>query len=960
MLRALEKEIAAKLGGFDPQDASGRVARLKKLQKEVAVEIKARFDRIAKEATGELAELASDEARWKTLSLKKTANAVGITADIALAPTAVLDALVDQPVVLGGIAADYWKAEGAQLSAKFAQQMQLGVASGEGVGDLIKRVRGSKAKNFSDGIMAVSRRNAESLARTSVNSIANAAHMAVYKQNADVVEGVQHYSVLDSRTTVICSSRHGHKWTLDGYTPVGHDVKFQSPPLHWRCRSIIVSVLDMETPPVEPSFDDWFNGLTPTEQNDLFGGGRAQLWREGRISQSDLLNQSGRPLSLAELRSTYDQGVDPNIASMVAAMKPQTIITKAMKAKNGKHLNKLIDGLETKYSDAAKLAVDEALAKALAKQEFFGKGVVKKAEKKLGAVLDKIAAASAAKPKFDPANFGLPALPTGSVSLANKTANAAKLESFLSAKVKSGAWQQYGNEIAAELGDYLQAAGASKLVSAKDGPKFIAAGAKLKAKATGLQPIVSPAPAYNPSTYTPPKYVSAQDRLLTEAEDYLKQPNIPDEFKGMSATDLRDLANTWGLGSAQTMTAKNGLSAFENRAINYYTGSAYRGINTDLRGARSDAKTLYAKVINGSLKRMKAPSAPPILYRGVGTARDNRWEQAIRSMTPGSNVILRADGINSFSTQTNTAASFGSKGGSVNGQSVRGFIWQTTTTKSARVISGVSSHQSEAEWLFADGSYFKVTKVEVATTGPFRGYAVVDVEEVLKPPASAVIEQAKVFGFNPSRKTASGAVVGTRVERGDLRTARQKATDYTVANTAKTGHEYATVIDDRGKVLWKGTSKQADSVGIGGLKNVGPGRYVEIHHSHPIDQSLSVEDLLLTSRNGRTNVYVYAHTPAGGRYKARVIKSLDGKEDDAAFAGVSAKAALRKLLPTADSEVLGEFSWHFIMLALKREGYIQYAASLSPAHRALIAELGPKGVEAVVASTAQVIKRGAY
>jgi hypothetical protein len=51
-----------------------------------------------------------------------------------------------------------------------------------------------------------------------------------------------------------------------------------------------------------PNFADWFNDLDEDEQNDLFGVGRAKLWRHGRISQSGLLNQAGRPLTLDELK----------------------------------------------------------------------------------------------------------------------------------------------------------------------------------------------------------------------------------------------------------------------------------------------------------------------------------------------------------------------------------------------------------------------------------------------------------------------------------------------------------------------------------------------------------------------------------------------------------------------------------------------------------------------------------
>lgn len=301
LVQDLEREVVRKLAAFDPADTAARAERLRKLKREVAAEIRARYDRIAKEATGELPELAKDEARWKAANLQKTMNAVDITADVALAPTSILEALTSQPVVLGGIAADYWEAEGKALSQRFAQQMTLGVAGGESISDLIGRVRGTRAEGFKDGVMAVSRRNAESLVRTSVNSIANAAHMEVYKQNADVVAGVQHYSILDSRTTVICAGRHGLRWKLEGYEPVGHNQTFHAPPLHWRCRSIIVSILDMDVEPAGVTFDDFFKGLSKAQQDDLFGPGRAELFRAGRISQADLLATSGRPLSLTDL-----------------------------------------------------------------------------------------------------------------------------------------------------------------------------------------------------------------------------------------------------------------------------------------------------------------------------------------------------------------------------------------------------------------------------------------------------------------------------------------------------------------------------------------------------------------------------------------------------------------------------------------------------------------------------------
>lgn len=366
LLLDLERDTIAKLADFDPADGAKRQARLKKLKKEVAEEIAARYDRISKEATGELPELARDEARWKQKSLQKSVDATGADASIALAPTSVLDALVDQPVVLGGVAASFWAAEGQALSDNFARQMQIGVASGENIGQLIARVRGTRAKNYTDGVMAVSRRNAESLVRTSVTSVANEAQMAVFRQNADVVEGLQHVAVLDSRTTLICSGRHGLTWRLDTMEPIGHSTPFRQPALHWRCRSIISSVLDLENPPaLSPDFNSYFAGLPVAEQNEVFGVGRAALFREGRISQRDLLSTNGSPLTLAQLVEQHGAPANPTartrrIPTSVATPKPpkKPKPPKASPAPTVARIEPLANRAEILASDAVRKVAD--------------------------------------------------------------------------------------------------------------------------------------------------------------------------------------------------------------------------------------------------------------------------------------------------------------------------------------------------------------------------------------------------------------------------------------------------------------------------------------------------------------------------------------------------------------------------------------------------------------------------
>lgn len=53
------------------------------------------------------------------------------------------------------------------------------------------------------------------------------------------------------------------------------------------------------------SFDDFLKRKGDKFADDLLGKGRADLWRSGTITLSALLDQSGRPLTLAQLRAKY-------------------------------------------------------------------------------------------------------------------------------------------------------------------------------------------------------------------------------------------------------------------------------------------------------------------------------------------------------------------------------------------------------------------------------------------------------------------------------------------------------------------------------------------------------------------------------------------------------------------------------------------------------------------------------
>jgi len=53
------------------------------------------------------------------------------------------------------------------------------------------------------------------------------------------------------------------------------------------------------------NYEDWLKGKSPEEQDAVLGKGKADLWRRGVITFRDMLDQSGRPLTLAQLQDFH-------------------------------------------------------------------------------------------------------------------------------------------------------------------------------------------------------------------------------------------------------------------------------------------------------------------------------------------------------------------------------------------------------------------------------------------------------------------------------------------------------------------------------------------------------------------------------------------------------------------------------------------------------------------------------
>lgn len=191
--------------------------------------------------------------------------------------------------------------------------IRIGYDQGQTVPQILKRLKGTGALNYKDGITAVNKRQAATVVRTAVQHTAAAAREVTYEENSDLIVGYTWISTLDGKTSKICRSLDGkHYKTNDG----------PKPPIHPNCRSTTAPDLDSAFDFLDDgatrssqdgyvnadlSYYAWLKKQNPDFQDTVLGPIRGKLLREGGLSAerfADLqLDKNFEPLTLDEMRA---------------------------------------------------------------------------------------------------------------------------------------------------------------------------------------------------------------------------------------------------------------------------------------------------------------------------------------------------------------------------------------------------------------------------------------------------------------------------------------------------------------------------------------------------------------------------------------------------------------------------------------------------------------------------------
>lgn len=188
------------------------------------------------------------------------------------------------------------------------KEIQKSLAQGRTISQTVRAVRGTKARNYQDGVLQQNWNDARAVIRTATQHVSQMSRSATWETYN--VEKYQIIATLDSKTSDKCKGMDGKVFEVG---------KGPEPPFHPQCRTTTVpyfppSVWDegatrsAANGPVDAneSYYTWLKKQPVAFQNDALGPTRAKLLRNGGLSAQEFadlsLDRNFEPLTLAEMK----------------------------------------------------------------------------------------------------------------------------------------------------------------------------------------------------------------------------------------------------------------------------------------------------------------------------------------------------------------------------------------------------------------------------------------------------------------------------------------------------------------------------------------------------------------------------------------------------------------------------------------------------------------------------------
>lgn len=313
-------ELADRLERMDATSFS--IERLESMLTSVRSMNTQAFAEVERDLTQELRDFVAYEAAYQNQVLVAHVPAVVQVASVA--PEAVYAAAMSRPFQ-GVMLREVWKELDAKKMRQVRQAIASGFVEGKTTDQIIRELRGTRAKGFADGLIEVTRRDAEAVTRTALGHMARFAQDMTVEANTDLIKALVWSSTIDLRTSPPCRARDGKQYTT-AHKPIGHALPWLGGPgaLHWRCRSHATYVLKshrelgIDVPevvvvgktrasmdgqvPAETTYAEWLKKQSSARQIEVLGPTRARLMSEGNLPLERMYSQNGRYLTLDQLR----------------------------------------------------------------------------------------------------------------------------------------------------------------------------------------------------------------------------------------------------------------------------------------------------------------------------------------------------------------------------------------------------------------------------------------------------------------------------------------------------------------------------------------------------------------------------------------------------------------------------------------------------------------------------------
>lgn len=295
LLNAIDDDIVRQIAVSDlTQFQQGRLLLL---EQQIQDMITAAGDQMQRQLETELHDLVGAELDFHDQAMTAAgvapATVVAGVGIVRLNVDDVYAAAIGQPF-RGRTMGEWFKSLEESTRLRLLEQIRIGYSEGENLDQIIRRIRGTRAARFADGILDVSRRDAETIVRTAVQYFSNFAQRKTMERYG--VNWYQWISVLDSRTTPVCRGRSNQVYKM-GSGPF--------PPAHPRCRSITVPLRSKSEVLEVPSYGDWLRQQPRDVVIDILGARKARLFLDGKLPLDRFINRQGDELTLVQLKARY-------------------------------------------------------------------------------------------------------------------------------------------------------------------------------------------------------------------------------------------------------------------------------------------------------------------------------------------------------------------------------------------------------------------------------------------------------------------------------------------------------------------------------------------------------------------------------------------------------------------------------------------------------------------------------